>query len=170
MGRADGFERDGFVMNSDDDDEEAKDDQAMMANMERAKRRQHELKDEYPSDLTFGGRQRGDAEDAPILVRLPKLHSMHSGHPRLCALTKKKARVVVSEEAMEHDAVRDNDLDALVAYENRDNVDVREERERKAKKEKKKAKKEKKKAKKEKAKSADEAEEEDGDVEMGDAK
>ena len=34
--RADGFEKDGFLMNSDDDDEEAMADKAMMRSMEKS--------------------------------------------------------------------------------------------------------------------------------------
>merc|ERR1712013_963895 len=127
-------------------------DKAQMRAMEQTKRRQLKLKDEYPSDLTFiGQRQRGDASDAPITVRLPML----------------KAKVLANENETEHNAEADNDLSVLVAFENRDNADVKEERAKKEKKEKKKAKKEKARASK-KAKSADEAE--DGDVEMGSEK
>lgn len=172
--RADGFERDGFVMNSDDDDEEARDDQAMMRSMERAKRRERELKDEYPSDLTFvGRRQRGDAEDAPILVRLPRLKAMAEEHGRLFVLMRKKAVMVSGEEmgVVEHDAVKDNDLDVLVAKESFDDAEAKEERERKerkAKKAERKAKKAEKRAKK--AEEGGVAGIEDGDVEMGGVK
>merc|ERR1712129_608644 len=100
-------------MNSDDDDEEAMADKAQMRAMEQTKRRQLKLKDEYPSDLTFiGQRQRGDASDAPITVRLPMLKAMADGHAMLYALTQKKAKVLANEggneKETEHNAEADN--------------------------------------------------------------
>eukprot|EP00484_Ammonia_sp_Unknown_P006891 CAMPEP_0197074550 /NCGR_PEP_ID=MMETSP1384-20130603/211158_1 /TAXON_ID=29189 /ORGANISM="Ammonia sp." /LENGTH=1272 /DNA_ID=CAMNT_0042513391 /DNA_START=43 /DNA_END=3862 /DNA_ORIENTATION=- len=112
--RGDGYENDKWLINSDDeDDEEALNDRDLMQNRERYRRLHDELKDEYP--IRFADqRQRGDAEDVPIVVRLPTIRDMQQQNGVLYALAVKKTMLFMEAEddlvPVEHDEVKENDI------------------------------------------------------------
>eukprot|EP01083_Nonionella_stella_P133841 407002_1 len=149
--RSDGFENDRFIVNSDDDEDgEALNDKDMMQNIARSNELRARLKDEYPIKFL---RQRGDEYDEPIVVKLPSIGGMKEEHRVLYELTRKKASLVDTFDVEIAHGEKDNDVDYLLAIENKDNKDKdEEERKRKKEKKKKKKKKKEKKEKKEKKK------------------
>lgn len=179
--RADGFEDDHFIIDSDD--EEAMGDKDAMRDMAKNKALRSRLKDEYP---VRPQRTRGDMVDRPITVRLPAM-SDWAGHGVLGPLTMKKC--VMAEDdgvAVEHGA-DDNVVERLLERENAKEDEQREQREREKeeKKERKRRKKEKRKKRKQdmdKAKNGgndeanamdcdepgDDEEDQDDDIKMGD--
>merc|ERR1712228_632009 len=149
--RADGFENDKFLINSDDDDEDAMGDREAMKNMKKHKRLKDRLKGEYP--VQYGNRERGDNFDETIVVQLPSMKCLMQQNDVLYALTIKKCHVFVQEMShILHDDVKENDLEYLIANETKNEAknDKNESKEKKKrKKEKKKMKKLKKKEKRE---------------------
>ena len=145
-----------------------------MKNIERNKRLQCKLKDEYPIKFKHQ-RKRGDQYNKPIIIQLPAMSRMKDENVVLYNLTKKKA-VFMYQDVDIINGERDNDIEYLLKLENKNNDDNKSKGKDKDDKDKKKKKKKKNKE-KEKEKKANERgnvskmecddDDEDDDIKMG---